>query len=225
MIFTIDGSSFLKVIDKQNTLYIPKYGDQNVAWWCLNLCSLWVVFTCCCLFSRFDSGVKWWIRVSFFFTRLRKKSFLLRWNSCKQRSESLNFCYFWSTVSKRNTHIEHSFLIDKCSCKMMNTLPSDITCNFNLWLAQTSLWIFFSETTAKYEWLQRSASFVYLRHRLKSAYHLLTLFWTELSPNNTYQAIVILEQYLFRSESYALLTLKIQMFSLFWKFATNASLK
>ena len=27
-------------------------------------------------------------------------------------------CCFWSTVSKRGTHFEHSFLIDKSSCKM-----------------------------------------------------------------------------------------------------------
>ena len=47
-------------------------------------------------------------------------------------------CCFWSTVNKHITHFDHSFLIDKCSCKMVNTLPSDIsnssaiTHNFNL---------------------------------------------------------------------------------------------
>ena len=44
----------------------------------------------------------------------------------------------------------------------------------------------------------------------------------EQSPNNTYQAIALLEQYSFLSESNALLTYKIQIFPLFWKFATVA---
>ena len=47
----------------------------------------------------------------------------------------------------------------------------------------------------------------------------------EQSPNNTYQAIVLLEQYFFPSESNALSTYEIQIFPLFWKLATVASLK
>ena len=79
---------------------------------------------------------------------MQKNSFLLRWNSCKQRSESSTRCCFWSTVRKCSTHFQHSFLIDKCSSKMVNTLPSDIfnssaiSINFNLWSAKTSLWRF-----------------------------------------------------------------------------------
>ena len=78
-----------------------------------------------------------------------KNSFLLRVNSCKQHSESSTRCCFWSTMSKRGTHFEHSFLIDKYSHKMVNTLPSDIfnfsviSRNFNLRSAETSLWISF----------------------------------------------------------------------------------
>ena len=77
-----------------------------------------------------------------------KNSFLLCWNSCKQRSESSTRCCFWSTVSKRGTHFEHNFLIDKYSCKIVSTLSSDIfnssaiSRNFNLRSAKTSLWIF-----------------------------------------------------------------------------------
>ena len=77
------------------------------------------------------------------------KTSFLRWNSSKQHSESSTRCCFWSTVSKRGTNFEHSFLIDKCSCKMVNTLPSDIfissaiSRNFNLRSAKTSLWSFF----------------------------------------------------------------------------------
>ena len=47
----------------------------------------------------------------------------------------------------------------------------------------------------------------------------------EKSPNNTHQAITLLERYFFPSESIALSTHKIQIFPLFWKFATVASLK
>ena len=76
------------------------------------------------------------------------KNFLLCWNRCKQHSKSLMRCCFWSTVTKRDTHFEHSFFIDKCSWKMKNTLPSvifnsfAISHNFNLRLAKMSLWIF-----------------------------------------------------------------------------------
>ena len=111
------------------------------------------------------------------------KNFLLHWNSWKQCSELSLCCCFWLTVSKCSTHFEHSFLIDKCSCKMVNTLPSDIfnsstiSRNFNLWSAKTSLWSFlvFSGTTAKFGWPERSASFVFAQPCLKSAYHLLTV--------------------------------------------------
>ena len=68
------------------------------------------------------TGGKWWIHVSSYVTSLCKNFFLLHWNSCKQCSESLT--HFRLTVSKHSTHFEHSFLIDKCSYKIVNTLPS-----------------------------------------------------------------------------------------------------
>ena len=37
-------------------------------------------------------------------------------------TDSSMHCWFWWTVSKHSTHFEYSFLIDKCSCKMVNTL-------------------------------------------------------------------------------------------------------
>ena len=95
---------------------------------------------------QFDSRVKWWIPVSSIVTYLHKNSFLMHWNSCKKCSE-LSMCYCcWSTGSKCDTHFEHCYHIDKCSCKMVNTLPSDIfnsfviSYNFNLWSVKTSLW-------------------------------------------------------------------------------------
>ena len=131
----------------------------------------------------FDSWVKWWIHVSYFVTYLCKNFFLLSWNSCKQCSESSMRCCFWSTVSKCGTNFEHSFFIDKCSCKMVNTMTSNIfnssaiPHNFNLWSVKTSLWSFlvFSGTTAEFRRPECSASFVCVWPHLKSAYHLLTV--------------------------------------------------
>ena len=131
----------------------------------------------------FDSRVKWWIHVSSIVIYLHKTFFLLNWNSCKQHSESLMRCWFWSTVSKHTTNFEHSFLIDKCSCKMVNTLPHDIfnsfviSHNFNLQSAKMSFWRFlvFSGTTAEIGQPECSASFVSVRPCLKLAYHLLTI--------------------------------------------------
>ena len=104
--------------------------------------------------------VKWWIHVSSIVTYLRK-NFLLHWNWCKQHwnwckqhwnwckqhSESSMYC-FWSTGNKRSNHYEDSSLIDKCSCKIVNTSSSDIftssatSRNFNLWSAKTSFLYF-----------------------------------------------------------------------------------
>ena len=107
---------------------------------------------------QFNSRGKWWIHVSSIVTYLHKNSFSLYWNSCKQHSDLSTHCYFELTVSKHCTHCEHSFLIDKCSCKMVNILffdifnSSDISCNFNLRLTKTSLWssFVFSRTTGKF---------------------------------------------------------------------------
>ena len=86
-------------------------------------------------------------------------------------------------LRKGRIHFEYSFLIDKCSCKMVNTLLPDIfnssaiSRNFNLWSAKTRLWSFllFSRKTAEFAWPERSTSFVSVWPRLKSAYHLLTI--------------------------------------------------
>ncbi len=69
---------------------------------------------------------------------------------------------------RRGTHFQHNFLIDICSFKMFNTLPSDIfnfsaiSSNFNLQLTKMSLWNFlvFSWTTAEFGQPERLASFV-----------------------------------------------------------------
>ena len=160
----------------------PKIRRPNLTCWCLYLSSLWMAFTCCCSLS----WLLIWLRsevVDPCFIHCQKDSFLLHWNSCKHSSESSMHCYFWLTVSKRCTQFQHSFLIDKYSCKMVNTLPSDIfnysaiLHNFNLWMTKMSFWSFlvFYRITAEFGWPQCSASFVSVRPRLKSAYHLITI--------------------------------------------------
>ena len=136
---------------------------------------------------RIDTGVKWWIPVSSIVIYLREK--ILRWNSCKQPSEWWRVVVFDRMWAKVNIcqwagSIQYCLLIDKCSWKMVNTLPSDIfnsfaiSRNFNLWSAKTSLWsfCFFSGTTAEFGWPEPSASFVSVGPRLKSEYHLLIVF-------------------------------------------------
>ena len=155
MIFAIDGFSFLKAINEQNNLCIPKYGSQNLACWCLHLWSLWTVFTYCCplswqpiwLHSEVVDPcfIHYWIFTQKFLFVVLKQL----------QTESSTCCCFWLTVSKRSTHFAHGFLIDKCSCKIVNALLSDIfnfsalSRNFNLRMAKTSLWSFlvFSGTT------------------------------------------------------------------------------
>ena len=129
---------------------------------------------------QFDSRVKWWIYASLIVIYLCK-NFLLHWNCCKKNA--LNHWYLvFDWLSQYCTDFEHGFFIDKCSYKIVNTLPSDIinfstiSSNFSLRLAKTSLEFFmFSRTTAKFGWPEHSTSFVSVWPCLKSAYHLLTV--------------------------------------------------
>ena len=64
------------------------------------------------------SGVKWWTYVSSMVMNQCKKSALLLWNIAKHSIEiSLRHC-FYSIVSKRDTHLAHSFLMSKFSINM-----------------------------------------------------------------------------------------------------------
>ena len=144
--------SFLKVINEQNTLRIPKYGDQNLACWYLHLWSLWMAFTCCYPLSWLPIWLQSKVVDPCFIHShiFLQNSFLLHWNSCKQCSESLTRFLF----DCEQMHFEYSFLIDKYSCKMVNTLLSDIfnssaiLQNFNIRSVKTSWWSFlvFSRT-------------------------------------------------------------------------------
>ena len=141
--------SFLKVTDEQNSLHIKKYGDQNLACWCLRFWLLWTVLTCCCPLSWLSIWLRSGVVDPCFISLLHiyeKTPFC-----CVEANNALNrrrVVGFWSTVSKRYTHFVYSFLIDKCSGKMVNTLPFDIynssaiSYNFNLRSVKRSLWSF-----------------------------------------------------------------------------------
>ena len=109
----------------------------------------------------------------------RNKSFLLRVNSFKQRSESWIRCCFCSPVSERGTHLEYNFFILKFSCTTLNTVPFDIfkmsaiSCNFTFPSDKMIFRIFcvFSGVATSVRRPGRSASSVFVRPRFKSAYH------------------------------------------------------
>ena len=110
--------------------------------------------------SWFDSRINLRVHVSSIVTYLRTNSFLLRWNSCKQRSESLTRCWFWSTASN---HFEHSFLIDKC--KMQNGHHTvfwylQLLC----YLTQLNLWLIIRCSRSFLVFFETSAEFRFQHH-------------------------------------------------------------
>ena len=130
---------------------IPKYERQNLTSWHLRFWSVWIVLTLFCPLSWLPIRL-WSVVMDPCFIHCHiplKRSFLLCWNSFKQPSELSTRCCFWSTVSKRGTYFEQSFLMLKHSCKMVNTLTFDIfnvssiLRNFNLRSAKTILWTCF----------------------------------------------------------------------------------
>ena len=99
-------------------------------------------------------------------------------------------------MTKRSTHFENNLRIPKDSCKIVNTLPSNIfklsaiSRNFNLSSPKTILWTFvmFSRTTAGFGLPERSASSVFVQSRLNSTYQSLIVdfpFALSKNPNPT----------------------------------------
>ena len=160
-----------------------------------------------------------------------KNSFLLHWNSCKQHSQLST--RFWSTVSKCGAHFEYSFLIDKCSCKIVNTLPSDtfnskaISRNFNLRSAKMSLWSFWCFLGQ----LPNLATWVFSINCICTTIFKISIpplkhyFWQSRVRITLIKPLLCLNSIYFPWESNALSTHENQIFPLFWKFATVASLK
>ena len=78
----------------------------------------------------------------------------------------------------------------------------------------------FSGITAEFGRTERSASFVSVRLRLKSAYHLLIIVSDGAEPQQHLSSYYFAWTVFFPSESNALSTHEIQIFPLFWKFTT-----
>ena len=107
-------------------------------------------------------------------------------------------CCFWLTVSKCGTHFKLCFLIDKCSCKMVNTLLSDMFSS-----SATSIydqpkevcgifWCFLDNCRI---WATCELSIICVCTTMfKVSIPPLMVFLMEQSPNKTYQAIALLEQ-------------------------------
>ena len=165
---------------------------------------------------RFDSGVKWWIYVLSIITYLCKNSFLLHWNSCKQLFELSTGCCFWSTMSKRSTH-----------CFLISSTPllSHATSIYDRpkWVCDV-FWCFPGQLP--------NLSNLSIQHHLCLC---ITMFKISIPLlNRCFQwsrvRITIIESLLclnsiFPIRNNALSMHEIQIFPLFWKFATVASLE
>ena len=183
---------------------------------------------------QFDSRVKWWIHVSSIVTYLCKNSFLLHWNSCKQCSELLTRCCFWLTVSKHCTCFEHSFLIEKCSCK-----NGEYTA---FWYLQ--LLCYFTQlqfTIGQNKYMKFSGVFpencrIWVTWAFSIICVCMTAFKVSIPPLNSYvwwsrvwitliKPLLSSNSIFSPSETNTLSAYEMQIFLLFWKFATVASLE
>ena len=157
---------FLKVIDEQNTLCIPKYGGQNLGCWCLHN---WTAFTCCCPLTWLSIWL-WREVVDLCFIHCHIFMQKLLFVVLKQLQtmlwivNSFLFLINWANVaptlnaafSLTNVHVKWSI---RCLLFM---------------IGQNKFLVFFG-TTAKFGQPKHSVSFVSVQPCLKLAYHLLTV--------------------------------------------------
>ena len=129
---------------------------------------------------------------------------------------------------------EHSFLIDKYSCKMVNTLPSDIfnssliSYNSNLELAKPSLWSYlvFSGTTVDFGRPEHSASLCVCMTGFKvSIPPLNSCFWQSRAQITLIKPLLCLNS-IFPIRKQSFINIRNYDFPIFFKkFATVASRK
>ena len=131
---------------------IPKYWchDLTSRWDCLRLLWSWFSPFSPLFWLFFVSGVKWLAHISSMVMNRRKKSALLLWNIAKHSIETSSRRCFCSIVSKRGTHLVHSFLMFKFSVNMrcialfeMPTISASPR-TFSRRSSNTILWIFFT---------------------------------------------------------------------------------
>ena len=131
---------------------------------------------------RFDSRGERWIHVLSIITCLRKKVLFVWLKQLQTTLWIVDALLFLIDSEQRGNHFEHRYLIDKCSCKMVNTQPSGIfsssaiSCNFNLRSAKTSFGDFWCFPRTQRDLGDLSVQYnLSVRPHLKSAYHLLTI--------------------------------------------------
>ena len=172
------------IVDKQNTMRVPKYGCHNLAspllsFWCRNF-------------------------------------FLPRLNNSKQRSETSTRCCFWSGMSKRGTHFGNNLRTPKDSCKILNTLRSNIfkvsaiSRRFNLRSPKIILCTFVVSRNNCWFWAERAFSVIGV---CTTAFTFGIpvddcSFSLMPSPHNAYEATALLQQYFFPLKSNVWLTLE-----------------
>ena len=176
------GPSFLKVIDEQNTLRIPKYGGQNLARWCFRLWSLWTAFTNSCPLSWMPIWL-WSEVVDPFFIHchlLTQKLLLKQLQTTLWIVDALLFLIDWEQTW-------HPFWIQLSHWQifMQNGEYTAFWYLQFLWyLTQLQFTIGHNEfveffgvcwNSAEFGRPKCSASFVSVRPHLKSAYHNLTV--------------------------------------------------
>ena len=156
---------------------VRRYGCHNLARPLLSFWSLWTALTSCCplIWRSFCFRC---VVVDPCFIHCRIPTQKIRFTSLEQLQTALwilDVLLFLVRREQTRHRLGNNLRIPKDSCKIVNTLPSDIfkmsaiSRNFNLRSAKIILWTFvmFSGTTAAFGQQERSASSVFVRPRLR----------------------------------------------------------
>ena len=130
----------------RKNLALPKIQSQNLARWGLRLLSLWTAFSCCCpliwqqIWLQSEVVAPYFIYCHIFTPKL----LFVALKQFQTRLWIVHALFFFINCEQTRDPLWTQFLIDEYSCKIGNTLPSEIfnspaiSCNFNLLSAETS---------------------------------------------------------------------------------------
>ena len=166
---------------------VPKYGCHNLSRLLLSFWSFWTAFTSCCTLS-WRSFCFRCVMVDPGFMHCHILAQKILFTSLQQLQTALwilDALLFLVGCEQRDIHFKNDLLNPKDSCKIVNTLFSDIfkvsaiSRNFNLRSSKTILWVFvmFPGTTADFGWPERSASSVFKRPCLNSAHQSMIVYF------------------------------------------------
>ena len=235
MIFAIDGSCFLKVINKQNTLHLPKYGGQNLACWCLHLWLLRMAFTCCCPLSWLPI----WLRSEvvdpcflychifmqkLLFVTLKQLqttlwiiNALLFLIDCEQMRQLLwMHLSHWQIFMQNGEYTAYGYLQLLYNLTQLQFMigQNNLVEFFDVFQDNYRIWVTWAFSVICVYMTAFKVTIPFLNPCFQWSRVQITLIKLSLCLNS-----------IFPSESNALSTQEIQIFSLFWKLATVASLK